>query len=196
MGSTPRSSSLSGIRRRLALLGRRRSREPMRRREAIIVWGAILGMLALMWGGFAWFTISEMLRASASDNQSPTVLSKSMDIRYPLEQLRPRDTRLFTYPIGPESVRLLLQRDEEGVIRAAFMSCRACYSHRADHHLDKGQLICGRCRHSMRIGDPNEELTARKGCVAVPIRFAVAQGEVLVEAQQIERGFENFAKKQ
>ena len=157
------------------------------------LWGIIAGCLALAYGSVAWFSISEERKASASDNLPETVLQAKDDFSYDLGQLEPGQTRFFTYPTSSsERSRLLVQRDAKGVIRTAFASCKVCYSHRHEHKLSRGSLICGKCESAMRVGDQNERITAGKGCVAVPVPFSIEQGRVIVRRHAITDGLKIF----
>ena len=124
------------------------------------------------------------------------VVEENNDFTYDLAQLKPGQTRFFTYPTSSsERSRLLVQRDADGVIRTAFASCTVCYSHRREHKLNQGRLICGRCQDPMRIGNQNERLTADKGCLAVPVPFSVENNKVRVQAKAIAEGFKGFANR-
>ncbi|GEM_PF-4355684 len=105
---------------------------------------------------------------------------------YDLTRLARSQSVWFTYPLHSERIRLALQKDSSGSIRTVVASCRACYSFRKEHEFKEGQLICGRCRHAMRLGDQNEKLTPAKGCVAVPVPFSADNKLLTVRASDIE----------
>jgi uncharacterized membrane protein len=150
-------------------------------------------VLLAVWGTAAGFAFWSLRKASASDNLPAIVLEAGEKFVYDLAHLQPGQTRFFTYPTSAsERSRLLVQRDSDGVIRAAFASCTACYAFRAEHKLHQGQFMCGRCQHSMRLGDQNERLTPDKGCVAVPVPFSVEQNKVVVRSQAITDGTKAF----
>ncbi len=157
------------------------------------LWLILAGLLALASGAIVWFSISEEKRATASDNLSEIALQEKDDFVYDLAQLAPEQTRFFRYPVASsERSRLLVQRDAKGVIRTAFASCRACYSHRREHKLFRGSLICGRCGSAMRVGNQNEHITSDKSCVAVPVPFLIEQSKVIVRSQAITDGLTTF----
>jgi len=158
------------------------------------VWGLIVGVLAAVWGAAAWVEISQEKKERASDNLPEIVLEAGQNFVYDLAQLRSGQTRFFTYPTSSsERSRLLVQRDADGAIRTAFASCIACYSHRREHKLSKGNLICWKCQSAMRIGDQNERLTPDKGCVGVPVTFSVVDNKVIVRHEAITEGIKAFA---
>jgi uncharacterized membrane protein len=158
------------------------------------VWGLIVGVLVVVWGAAAWFAISQEKKERASDNLPEIVLEAGQNFVYGLAQLQSGQTRFFTYPTSSsERSRLLVQRDADGAIRTAFASCIACYSHRREHKLSKGNLICGKCQSAMRIGDQNERLTSDKGCVGVPVTYSVVDNKVIVRPEAITEGIKAFS---
>jgi uncharacterized membrane protein len=171
------------------VLGRKRKRVEALIRQGWRVWGLIAGFLLAVWGTAAWFAISQERKAAASDHLPEIVLQAGENFLYDLAQLQPGQTRFFTYPINSsERSKLLVNRDSEGVVRAAFASCTTCYSFRKQHHLKEGNLICGQCQSAMRIGDRNERVTKERSCVAVPVAFAIENNKVIVKASAVIEG--------
>lgn len=174
---------------RQRVLGRKRKRIEALSRKGWRVWALIAGFLLVVWGGAAWFAISSERRITASDHLPEFELQAAADFVYDLAELQPGQTRFFSSPTtSSERSRLLVQRDSAGVVRAAFASCTACYAFRADHKLSRGNFVCGRCQHSMRLGDPNERLTPDKECVAIAVPFSVEHNKVIVRAKAITEG--------
>lgn len=168
------------------VLGRKRKRVEALTRQGWRVWGLLAGLLLAVWGSAAWFAIYQERKATASDHLPEIVLQAGENLVYDLAQLQPGQTRFFTYPTNSsERSKLLVNRDSEGVVRAAFATCTTCYSFRKQHHLKEGQLICGQCQSAMRIGDRNERMTADKSCIAVPVPFAVGKNKIIVKAGAI-----------
>lgn len=178
-------------------LGRRQQRVRELSRQGWRLWATIAGFFALIWGAVAWYGISETRKASASDHLPEIAVEVGSDFSYELARLEPGQTRFFSYPTSSsEQSRLLIQRDSNGIVRTAFASCMVCYSHRHEHKLKQGSLICGKCQTAMRIGDQNERITAEKGCVAVPVQASVDNNKVTVRPRAITEAFNIFAKPQ
>ena len=175
-------------------LGKKQQRVRALSRRVWPFWGIVAGFVALTWGVLAWFSISEETKATASDNLPEIGLEAKDNFSYDLGQLEPGQTRFFTYATSSlERSRLLVQRDSKGVIRTAFASCRACYSHRHEHKLFRGRLICGKCGTAMRVGDQNENVMAGKGCVAVPVHFSIDNNKIAVGGQAILEGLRSLS---
>ena len=113
-------------------------------------------------------------------------LASGHNFIHDLGRLKSQQAVWFTYPVGSEHARFVLQRDSSGTIRTAVASCSACYSFRKGHEFKDGQFMCARCRHAMRLGDPNEKLTPAKGCVAVPVPFSTDGKLLTVRAADME----------
>ena len=175
-------------------LGRRRKRVEALSRQSWRVWAINAGALLAVWGTAAGFAFWSVRKASASDNLPAIALQVGEKFVYDLARLKSGQTRFFTYPTSSsERSRLLVQRDSNGVIRTAFASCTACYAFRGEHKLNQGQFMCGRCQHSMRVGDQNERLTPDKECVAVPVPFSVESNKVVVRPDAIAKGLKTFS---
>ena len=175
-------------------LGRKRRRIEELSRQSWRVWAIIAGVLLAVWGGAAGFAFWSVRKASASDNLPAIVLQAGEDFVYDLAKLGPGQTRFFTYPTSSsERSKLLVQRDSDGVVRAAFASCKTCYSFRGQHYLKQGQFICGQCQSPMRVGDRNERMTLDKSCIAVPVQFSVENNKVIVPPQAIAAGLQTFS---
>ena len=175
-------------------LGRRQERIRALSRKSWGAWALLAGLLLVVWGGAAGFVWWSVRRASASDHLPTIDLQANEDFVYDLSKLDSGQSRFFSYPVSSsERSNLLVNRDSDGIVRAAFATCTTCYSFRAQHHLKEGQFICGQCQTAMRIGDQKERVTPEKGCVAVPVPFSVETNKLIVRAQEITEGAKALA---
>ena len=175
------------------VLGRKARRIRALSQQGRRAWLILGGLLVVVWGcaaGIVWWSVR---RASASDFLPAIELQAGQDFVYDLSKLDPGQSRFFTYPTKSQRSKLLVNRDPDGVVRAAFASCTTCYSFRAQHHLKEGRFICGQGQTAMRIGDQKEGVTPEKGCVAVPVPFSVDHNKLTVRAQAIVEGTEALA---
>ena len=174
------------------LLPRKKKRQQAIVRKALrvpIVLGAFLAVLSV---ATMWHVMSQIRGLTASDNLPAILLNDGQDIRFNLAKLPSQQTRFFAYP--GDSSRLMVQKDSKEIVRVAFATCTQCYSYRKNHQLRAGELICARCQHSMRLGDPGEQMTRDKGCVAVPVPFSIEQEQLLVKSQVIAQGAAELKK--
>ena len=150
------------------------------------VWILLAAIVLGVWVPGLSFGIWRMWRDNQPDVLPRVDLDPGHNLVYDLERLKPQQAVWFTYPASSERIRFALQRDLTGTIRTVVASCMACYAYRDHHEFKRGQLMCARCRHPMRLGDPNEKLTSAKGCVAVPVPFSVDGRLLTVRAADIE----------
>jgi FtrD-like iron-sulfur protein len=150
------------------------------------VWLLVVVPLMALWLPIVLYVAWQSWRDNRVDVLPQVDLNSGHNFIYDLAKLKPQEAIRFTYPAGPERVRLALQKDSAGTVRAVFASCMACYSFRKQHEFKNHQLTCGRCQHPMRFGDPNEKLTPIKQCVAVPVPFSTDGGLLTVRAGDIE----------
>jgi len=171
------------------LLGRKQRRLRELSRKSWGAWALLAGLLLLVWGGAAGYGYWSFRKLTASDHLPEIALQANNDLVYDLSKLEPGQSRFFTYPTSSsDRSKVLVNRDSDGIVRAAFATCTTCYSFRGQHHLKEGQFMCGQCQTAMRIGDRNERMTADKSCVAVPVPFSVESNKVVVRAQAITQG--------
>lgn len=156
------------------------------------VWKLLLTAVLVIWLPLFVLAGWRMWRDRVPDDLPEITLAKGQNLVLNTSKLRPRQTEWFTYLDGIENIHLLVQRDGSGTMRAVYGSCTTCYSTRSNNEWSNGTLICGRCRHAMRLGDPEENLTRAKGCVAVPVPFRIDNAKLVVLATDIEAHARDF----
>ncbi len=116
-------------------------------------------------------------------------LQAGSDLVLPLAQLKTNKLFLFRYRIDPSSVGpVAVQRGSDGIIRAALASCRSCSRSRSFE--SSGKLICGHCRHVMKMPDPGTQPDEKKpGCVLPSLGYSMEGDKVLVPGERIQAEF-------
>ncbi len=149
------------------------------RGERVAGWSVLAGVFALAVVTL-WATFTET---------RPRDLEAGSDVVLPLAKLKTNRLFLFRYHIdGSNLVPVALQKGPDGMIRAAFATCRRCFTSR--NYESSGQLVCGHCRHVMRMPDPRTNSGAQKsGCALPSLEYAVESGRVFVRAATIESEF-------
>lgn len=105
-----------------------------------------------------WATLTE---------RGPIELETGSDLVLPLAKLKANRLFLFRYRIDSSTLApVAVQRGQDGIIRAAFSTCRRCF--RSGSYEWSGQLMCGHCRHLMRMPDPRPESGLTKSGCALP----------------------------
>ena len=151
------------------------------------VWGILAILLLAVWLPTFSFVAWRTWRESRADVLQRVDLNAGHNFIFDVTKLNPQEALWFTYPVDSERVRLAVQKDSAGKIRTVVASCKACYSFRNTHKFKDGELVCGRCRHVMRLGEPDEELTPAKGCVAVPVPSSTDGRLLTVRATDMEK---------
>lgn len=109
--------------------------------DRIVRWLVFAGVFALA-GLTLW--------VSVRDERGPPTLNAGSDFTLPLKRLKANKLFLFRYQIDPSTTTpVAVQKGSDGIIRAALASCRACA--RSQNYELSGHLICGHCRHSMKM---------------------------------------------
>lgn len=130
-----------------------------------------------------WFSVRE-------DSGQP-VLKIGTDLRLPLDDLDKGELRLFRYALdSATTTQVAVQRGKDGQIRVAFASCRNCQSFGYYRQFD--QIICSRCRHSMRLPSPGEMPNQKTGCIPVALPYSVEGDQLVVRGPAIKEEFHRW----
>ena len=159
------------------------------------VWILLAALVLGVWVPAFSYMAYRSWRDSRPDTMSRIDLASGHNFIYDVERLGPQQALWFTYPVGSERIRFAVQKDSAGKIRTVVASCTACYSFRDRHEFRKAQLICARCKHAMRLGDPGEKLTPAKGCVSVPVPFSTDNNLLTVRAADMEEHLRDLQPK-
>jgi uncharacterized membrane protein len=149
------------------------------REERIAGWSVLAAVLALalltLWGSFT--------------GTEPRELQAGSDLVLPLAQLKTNKLFLFRYRIDPSTAAsVAVQRGADGIIRAALASCRSCFKSR--NYEWSGKLVCGHCRHVMKMPDPVKELDVNKsGCALTALEYVVGDDSLSVRGDIIKAEF-------
>lgn len=150
------------------------------------VWTLLIAVMVALWLPALGVVLWRTWRESRVEVLSEIEIKLGHDLVYNTEQLKSATAIWFTYPIGSDRERFLLQRDSSGEVHAAVASCPACYSSRKGNTFRDGALYCDKCRQFMRMANPNENLSAVRECVAVPVPFSRDGKVITIHASDME----------
>jgi uncharacterized membrane protein len=149
------------------------------RGERIAGWGVLVAIstLALL---TLWVSLKET---------EPRELQAGSDLVLPLAQLKTNKLFLFRYRIDPfTAAPVAVQRGSDGIIRAALASCRSCSKSR-NYELS-GKVVCGHCRHVMKMPDPTTEPDVKKpGCALPSLSYSIVDDRFLVRGEMMRAEF-------
>ncbi len=116
-------------------------------------------------------------------------LQVGSDLVLPLTQLKTNKLLLFRYHIDSSMVApVAVQRGSDGIIRAALASCRSCSKSR--NYEWSGKLVCGHCRHVMKMPDPATEPDGKKpGCALPSLGYSIVGDSFIVRSERISAEF-------
>ena len=143
----------------------------------LCVFGTVLGLALLA----LWFSLVE--------GRGWPELKEGSDLVLPLAKLKTNKLFLFRYRIDSSTlVPVAVQKGPDGTIRAAFAACRPCF--RSGSYEWSGKVMCGHCRHVMKMPDPRPESgPAKSGCTLASLEYAVAADTLLVRGATIQSEF-------
>lgn len=157
------------------------------RSERIVRWSVFAGVFALA-GLTLW--------VSVRDEIGPPVLNAGSDLVLPLARLKPGKLFLFRYRTGLSvTTPVAVQKGSDGIVRAALASCRACPSSR--NYEWSGHLMCGHCRHAMKMPDSGTRPDEKKpGCVVASLAYSIAGDKLFVRSETIEAEYARQFKRE
>jgi uncharacterized membrane protein len=143
----------------------------------LCVFGAVLGLALLT----LWFSLVE--------GRGWPELNTGSDLVLPLAQLKTNKLFLFRYHVDASAVAsVAVQRGPDGIIRAALASCRSCSKSRNFER--SGNLVCGHCRHVMKMPDPTTEPDGKKpGCALPSLAYSIVDDRFLLRGEMIRAEF-------
>ena len=131
------------------------------RGERMAGWGVFAAVFVIaigaLWGSFTENRVRDLEAGS--------------DLWLPVSQVKTGRLLLFRYPIDLSSAATVaVQRGPDGIVRAALASCVRCSNSR--NFEQSGKLVCGHCRHVMKMPDPGTEADGKKtGCALPPLDY-------------------------
>jgi uncharacterized membrane protein len=109
----------------------------------------------------------------------PPQLPAGSDLVLPLAKLKANQPSLFRYHIDASTLApVVVQKAADGSIGAAFGACRPCF--KSGSYEWSGKLMCGHCRHVMKMADAKTEPSAKKSSCALPRLDYTFQGDRVV----------------
>ncbi len=149
------------------------------RGERIAGWSVITAVFAIALAAL-WSSFTES-RARELESGSDLVL--------PLANLKANKLLLFRYRIDAfTTTPVAVQRGSDGIFRAALASCRSCSKSQSFEW--SGKVVCGHCRHVMKMPDQGTEPDVKKpGCALPSLSYSIVDDRFLVRGEMIKTEF-------
>ena len=91
----------------------------------------------------------------------------------------------FKFKTGDLTIRFFALRSSDGVIRAAFDACDVCWPANKGYHQDGDVMVCANCGRRFASTKIN---VVQGGCNPAPLRRTEEDGNVIIQAADIEQG--------
>ena len=149
------------------------------RGERMVGWSALAAVCVL-----AFVTLWVMLT-----DTGPPELAAGSDLVLPLGKLKMNKLFLFRYRIDSSTlVPVAVQKGPDGTIHAAFAACRPCL--KSGSYEWSGKVMCGHCRHIMKMPGPGAETPPTKsGCGLPKLEYTVEANSVTVRGATVKDEF-------
>jgi len=119
----------------------------------------------------------------------PLELATGTDLVLPIGKLKTNKLFVFRYHLNASAaVPLVVQRVPDGTIRVAFAACRPCL--KSGSYESSGKVMCGHCRHVMKLPGPGSEIPTGKNCALPRLEYGVEGTQLVVRAATIQSEFE------
>lgn len=171
-------------------MGRHESRH-LDRHDRRWNWALILGGLGFL-AVFLYVSASIPTPAEvAARNLEPAeVVETGRDVRLAASLFNDGRARFYRYVTAAgREVRFFVMRTPDGVIRAAFDACEACFRSRKGYRQSGDKMICNGCGGGMRSVDIN---VSSVRCIPGTLEHAIEGDRVVITAAAIERGISYF----
>lgn len=154
-------------------------------------WALILGGLGLL-AVFLYLSASIPTPAAiARANLQPAeTVETGQDVRLTTAAFNDGRAHFYRYTTAAgREIRFFVIRSSDGVLRAAFDACDACFRSRRGFRQSGEKMICNNCGGAVRSADVNAT-PAR--CAPATLDRTIAGDHVVITAAAIERGTSYF----
>ena len=116
-------------------------------------------------------------------------LKEGSDLVVPLVNLNANKLFLFRYRLDASTaVAVAVERGSEGIIRSAIAARHSCSKSRI--YGLPGRVVCGPCRHVMKMPDPTTEPDGKKpGCALPSLAYSIVGDRFLLRGEMISAEF-------
>ncbi|TAL16878.1 DUF2318 domain-containing protein [bacterium] len=124
------------------------------------------------------------VQAATPVNESGVVVS------FPLADFEGGQAKFYEHKTADSiTVRYFIVKSDDGVTRAAFDACDACWPHGKGYSQDKKEMVCNNCQMRFPTSKINE---VKGGCNPSPLARTVENGQLLIKVSDIEAGKSYF----
>jgi uncharacterized membrane protein len=115
---------------------------------------------------------------------SVVALAEGQNLHLDQRNLSSPQLHLFEASTSGQKVKFLVQRTPDQIVHVAVASCRACYKNRSSHYAKNGEMICGKCEHSMNFESKGQQANTNH-CALVEIPHSESDHDVAVLVRDV-----------
>lgn len=97
--------------------------------------------------------------------------------------------KYFIYRLPETSIRFVVLRSSDGVVRAAFDACEVCYQAKKGFHQEGDFMVCNNCGNKYPSNSINEETGS---CNPVPLIRTVQAEKLIIKVEDLKKGIKYF----
>ena len=132
--------------------------------------------------------------ASGSRARSRVVITEiataGVDVSLPVTTFADGAARFYRYTTAAgREVTFFVMRSADGVVRAAFDACDACFRERRGYNQQADVMVCNNCLRTFRSVDIN---VLQGGCNPAPLERTIVGDQIVLQAASLERGATYF----
>lgn len=120
-----------------------------------------------------------------------TLRASDGEIRIPVKEVDDGKVHFYTYKKSGKRINLLVRTDGAGELSAYFDACFTCYKHKKGYREEGTDLVCNECSMRFRLADKKWDNTG--GCSPILLRSTIADGFIIIRAENIEKGAKLFS---
>ena len=152
-------------------------------------WAVIIGGLALL-GAFVYIGVRTPTPDYDTRPQPAEALRARESLRLEASLLDDGRAHFYRYPTATGGeIRFFVLRTADGVIRAAFDACDACFRARQGFHQSKDKMICNTCSKAFRAVDIS--VTSAR-CSPLRLDRTIVGDQIVITPEAIEQGARYF----
>jgi len=148
--------------------------------------------LLLPLGGIAMALIAVtgwLLLTPATGNHQVVAPGPDGTLRFSVNDFSDGQARFYRYQARDGAIDFFIVKSHDGVIRTAFDSCDVCFRERKGYRQEGREMVCVNCEQRF----PTEKVNVVKGgCNPAPLKRQQLGGQVVIAANDIERGANYF----
>ncbi|MDR3603612.1 MAG: DUF2318 domain-containing protein [Syntrophaceae bacterium] len=109
---------------------------------------------------------------------------------FPVSEFQDGKAKHFSYKVSPnQSIRFLVIKSSDGVIRAAFDACEVCYRAQKGYVQQGNNMICINCGRKFKSDKVNE---VTGGCNPSALKRTLKDSKVFITQQDVLAGAKYF----